>query len=246
MEQSYYVYGIFDPDSDRPFYIGKGHGKRAYDHLKRTCAPANNKKHRFIETIREKGKEPLVLILFNYLLEQDAYDLEELLIASFGRDGIDDGGILVNNLLQGRPPVMTEDVREKISQSRKGITFSQDHLEKLSRAKKGKSWEEIFGFEKAQELRKNRRAGRGPHKEETRCLISEQKKGKPGHRQTEETKIKISKSLRGIKRSDQHRKTLSELYQTAMTCPHCRHKGKGLAMKRWHFENCKERNNVED
>jgi len=31
------------------------------------------------------------------------------------------------------------------------------------------------------------------------------------------------------------------LSQIKITCPHCNFSGKGLVMKRWHFENCKER-----
>lgn len=30
----YYVYGLVNPIDDTIFYIGKGSGKRAYDHLK--------------------------------------------------------------------------------------------------------------------------------------------------------------------------------------------------------------------
>lgn len=29
----FYVYGYFEPGSDLPFYVGKGKGRRAFDHL---------------------------------------------------------------------------------------------------------------------------------------------------------------------------------------------------------------------
>jgi hypothetical protein len=71
-----------------------------------------------------------------------------------------------------------------------------------------------------------------------------------GHIHSNETKQKMSvahignKSRTGQKRSDDERAKQSASMQgrpqAIFTCPHCEKNG-GNAMKRWHFDNCKEK-----
>ena len=74
-----------------PFYIGKGTGSRAYDHLVR---PDKTRKYARIEEIMKDGHKPLVAILVDDVSEAQALRLEAELIAAFGTE--DTGGPLTN------------------------------------------------------------------------------------------------------------------------------------------------------
>ena len=89
----YYVYALKDPRSSpaRPFYIGKGTGSRAYDHLAKAD---RTRKYARIQEILNGGNEPLVHVLVENLSEEDALRLEAELIAAFGTE--ETGGPLTN------------------------------------------------------------------------------------------------------------------------------------------------------
>ena len=89
----YYVYALKDPRSSpaKPFYVGKGNGSRAYDHL---VVPDGTKKWKRIQEIAKAGRTPIVTILAEDLTEVQALRLEAELIAAFGTQ--DTGGLLTN------------------------------------------------------------------------------------------------------------------------------------------------------
>ena len=103
------------------------------------------------------------------------------------------------------------------------------------------------------------------HSEETKQKISEQNKngicGMKGKNHSEETKIKMSKSAMGIIPDESTRekmryaklnnptkywlgKSRKGMKQNHPTyeCPYCGKVGKGTAMFKWHFDNCKKKN----
>jgi uncharacterized protein len=92
----YYVYALKDPRSSpaKAFYIGKGTGSRAFDHL---VHPDRTRKYSRIVEIRESGKEPLVDILVEDLTEIQALRLELELISAFGTE--ETGGFLTNTVV---------------------------------------------------------------------------------------------------------------------------------------------------
>jgi uncharacterized protein len=89
----FYVYALKDPRSSpaKPFYIGKGTGSRAFDHL---VTPDATKKYERIKEIMAAGATPLVDILVEDLTEAQALRLEAELISAFGT--IETGGVLTN------------------------------------------------------------------------------------------------------------------------------------------------------
>ena len=93
----FYVYQYFDPIRQEPIYIGKGHGQRAYKHLKRIRE--NNPFTARIKWMRKQGVEPVVTILKTGLEDGEALVLESLYIRKFGRKDLGEGPLL--NLTDG-------------------------------------------------------------------------------------------------------------------------------------------------
>jgi hypothetical protein len=93
---AFYVYALKDPrvSPAKPFYIGKGVGTRAWDHLLNID---QTPKGRRIALIREAGYEVLVTILCEDLTELQAIRLEAEMISSFGTEAT--GGMLTNSVL---------------------------------------------------------------------------------------------------------------------------------------------------
>src|SRR5262245_26444068 len=77
-----------------PFYVGKGAGTRAYDHLAR---PDLSRKGDRIREVAEDGYQVVVSRLCEGLSEVQAIKLEAELISAFGT--VDTGGILLNSIV---------------------------------------------------------------------------------------------------------------------------------------------------
>jgi uncharacterized protein len=92
----FYVYALKDPRKSpaMPFYIGKGTGSRAFDHL---VTPDATKKYQRIKEIYASGVKPMVDILVEDLTESQALRLEAELISAYGT--IETGGMLTNAIM---------------------------------------------------------------------------------------------------------------------------------------------------
>ncbi len=89
-------YALKDPRSSlaKPFYIGKGTGSRAYDHL---VTPDSTRKYARIKDIVASGYTPLIDILVDDLSEAQALRLEAEMISAFGTE--ETGGLLTNSVV---------------------------------------------------------------------------------------------------------------------------------------------------
>jgi hypothetical protein len=134
MEQKiYYVYGLIDPDTQLPFYIGKGKDDRAYSHLKLMPDDHYNpRKRSHIERLLSENKNIEVRFFENDLTSREANDEEMRLIRHYGRINFDPGGILTNLTRGGEggdtSAFFTAESRRKISQAISGVNNPRSKL----------------------------------------------------------------------------------------------------------------------
>lgn len=246
MNNIYYVYALIDPRTGLPFYVGKGKNDRMQSHLDGT-ATGGIKKYNRIAEIRAAGYEPVAVKLEENLFEEQAYEIEEYIIRTLGREEIEENGILTNNRIKAWAPIQTSDIRKAISEARIGMQFTEEHRENLSKSRRGKSYEEIYGEDGAKKRREQLAENRGPHTEERNKNISDAKTGMNApHNWSAESRKKLSDTVTGVSKnlSDEERKRRSEVVTEEVTCTYCNKEGSRLSMLRWHFENCKERKNA--
>lgn len=199
-ECKYYVYGLIDPRTSLPFYVGKGEGNRWRVHLQETInTTENRKKFAFIQGLRNKGLEPKMIKYCERLEEERAYNLEEELIKLYGRRDIDVGGVLTNICESSRPP------------SHRGIKHSKEHCENISKAllghKAGMTGHNHTEATKRKMSRANIGRIHSPMSEETKRKITLANRGR---KHSTESKLRISESRKGIQFSDAHKRALSK------------------------------------
>lgn len=174
----FYVYALIDIRTNLPFYIGKGKTKnnRHLDHFNETEENTDNR-HKFfkIQYLKDNGYDIPVSILRDNILEEDtAYDIERDYIKIYGRENIDENGILTNICIDNRPP------------SHQGRKQSDSHINK--RILKG-----------METVRNN--GGKKPRSIESRMKTSVAVKGEKNpfynKHHTEENKKKHSEFMKG-------------------------------------------------
>lgn len=105
MKADYYVYLLIDPRNQKPFYVGKGTGKRETEHLMEAKRPedkwTNPLKCRRINSILSQGYGVIHRRIYEQLTEGQAFSLESELIKLYGRL-INNTGILTNIISEDR------------------------------------------------------------------------------------------------------------------------------------------------
>jgi len=134
-DSSYYVYALKDPRTSPAliFYVGKGVGTRAHDHL---LKPDATRKGKRIKEIVASGGQVLVSRLVDAITESQAIKLEAELIAALGT--VDSGGLLTNSVL---PSGLAAKVRASVTvpsgvkeKAQLGLSLLKDAVLKLARA----------------------------------------------------------------------------------------------------------------
>jgi hypothetical protein len=175
----YYIYALLDNRTNLPFYIGKGkiENQRHLDHFKETVGTTDNR-HKFykIQYLKEQGYEVPISILRTDIIDEElAYTIEAQYIKQYGRENIDEGGILTNICIDNRPP------------SHKGKKQSSVHIEKR-----------VNSYKKT--INKH---GKKQHTDATKKKIglgvSGEKNGFYNKRHTEENKKNHSERMKGNK-----------------------------------------------
>lgn len=87
MSAQFYVYTYSDPIRSEVFYVGKGKGKRAVSHMKKSHNKMVDKR---IAAIIENGSMPEIKII-RCESEDEAFKLEIQLIAKYGRRDLGEG-----------------------------------------------------------------------------------------------------------------------------------------------------------
>jgi hypothetical protein len=135
MSNSYYVYALKDPrlNPAKIFYIGKGTGSRAWNHI---INIDETRKGALIQEIIDSGKDVMVSQLVSDLTEMQALKIESELIASFGT--IDIGGTLYNTVI---PTGAIRRVQNNINiptglieKAQIGLSLLKDSLEEFTKA----------------------------------------------------------------------------------------------------------------
>lgn len=183
-EPVFYVYEHWRMDRDECFYVGKGHGIRAYK-----LRSGRNRHHRgIVDKMENTGSAVEVRIVASGLVEIDALNLEKSRIAFWRGEGVDianytDGGDGMSGY------VATSETRQKMSAGLSGIPRTPEWNARNAAAKRGK-------VPSAESLLKMSLAKLGKKKSpETRAKMGDAKRGIP---KTEEHKRNISKARKGI------------------------------------------------
>jgi hypothetical protein len=200
-----------------PFYVGKGHGKRCEFHLDEAKYYTNRKSKKLnkIRKLMSLGLKPIITKVEENVSDSDAIDFECLLIAEMR-----DIGIPLTNMTDGGDGVQgykhTEEHKQMMRELFTGRIFTEEHRQAMSKPK-------------SEEGRKNM------------ALARQTTVYKP----SEETKRKTSEALKGRSFTDEHRAKikagLTGKPKAKIECPHCQKQASPAMAKRWHFDNCKDK-----
>ena len=202
---SYEIDDIIINLSYEPFYIGKGTGNRIATHEKNALLESNTTiKDNKIRKIWSEGKKVIRSKILDQLDEDTSLELEIKLIKEIKRK--EEGGPLVN-LTNGGDGLKnpSPEVRQKISTWAKNRIISEETREKLRN-----TW-----YNKLSRLEKimfSRNITREQAQIINNQIIEKTTLARLGSKHSEETKLQMSASMKGISkppRTDEHKTNLS-------------------------------------
>jgi len=224
----FYIYALLDPRKPgnfqygsiqcdyEPFYVGKGHGSRCYDHFMSCNLNDKLKKSNKIKKIiKETGSKPIIIKLFENLYEEQALETEIFLIRQIGRDDMNLGPL--TNLTDGGDGTSgythNDEAKKKMSKSHTGLRRSEETKLKISinnaRPMKGKPAPNLGKHHPQEVIEKIRQSKLGkpcPNEVKEKLRIANL-----GKKQYEET---IQKRINSRKNSKEIRQLISEFFIT--------------------------------
>jgi hypothetical protein len=223
-ENRFYVYEHLRLDTGAVFYVGKGTGKRC-------TVRSHHHRNEFWQRTEKKAGGFCVRMVAKDVDEELAFLVEQERISQLRTVGI-----RLCNMTNGGDGtsgwVKTPEWKRKVGEKHKGKVISKETRAKISASVKASGY--VHSLEVRQKIADT-------HKGHQRTL---------GLKHSAETKLKMSHANKGNKsrlgqvRSKAEREKVSIAMkgklQSILTCPHCEKTG-GNAMKRWHFDNCKEK-----
>lgn len=188
----FYTYAHFRPDKS-VFYIGKGHGRRAWSD--------KNRNPHWHHVIKKHGEHE-VEVLAHWPTEQEAFDHEKFLIWCFR-----DMGYSMANIADGgegssgykhRDETIQKMQKDRVGEKNQffGCNHSKETKNQISRTKKANSSKPWLGK---------------PRSEETKKKIAQSLLGRSGTKHTEESKRKISLAHMGKKQASPNEETRRKL-----------------------------------
>lgn len=206
MTPNSYVYCYLDPRKSgvwktstftfffEPFYIGEGKNNRMFDHLKDSN---RNRKACKIRKIIKDGFYPIIIVISDYLLPDEAKKKESYLIREIGTietlESAPRGPLTNARLNDDTKWVFSVEARKRLSDSCKGRKLSDEHKLKLSRIMTGTK--------------------------QTPEQIEKRSKAWIGRKHKDESKMKISIANSDKKRSDDVKLRMSIISKTRESIP---------------------------
>lgn len=111
--QLFYVYLLIDPNDGQIFYVGKGKGRRMYQHVRAALNGDvdNSAKYDRIKQILDSGQDVVHKIFSLHEKEDDAFAVEKMLIEEFaplGLTNIVHGVVTENQWVNRRAKILLE------------------------------------------------------------------------------------------------------------------------------------------
>lgn len=146
-DKKWYVYTLNDPDTNIPFYVGKGQRYRMYNHFynvkKRKIPNGNFRLYDKIKSIIDNGKKIEYEIVFSSDDEKETYNKEYQLIHEIGIDNLCNLFLGHGTSYSGEKHwnfgnTTPQNIREKIGKSKLGDKHTEEAKKKMSHRMQGK------------------------------------------------------------------------------------------------------------